>query len=652
MTDRAADALVLVFTQGVSLKQWDETGLLGREVLLYEPIAASFGTVVLVTDGGHTDVAIAEKLPFPALVVCNESRLPEHEHHAALPSRVAGLLKGSKNAIVKTNQMVGGERAVAITSALREAGVRTGLVARGGYLHSRFIASHFGPESAEAAEAGASEGELCRAADVVVASTDAMIEDLRWRHGIGVDRTVVQPNFVADADPGYAELEREPGEIMYAGQLVRRKRVDTLIDAMAYLPDVTRKGAFLTVIGDGEERGNLQEQARRLGVDVRFEGRIPHLELIERLKGCAIYAQASELEGHPKTVLEAMGAGCAVVVADTPGQREVVEHGVNGLRIAPDPLVFARTFDVLLNDRELCIGLGMSAANCASARFGLAQTIELEHQIHRMALERAGEATQSPPGAVRWGAELLQAPAQQQVEAWSRSLSGFARRLAPKDRARFLLGLDDPLYKLQGLAAVEADGGLHPKHRLMRYHDFFTQRIEHGQRVLDLGCGVGALGASIAAATGAIVVGMDFSEESLEKARRRAAQDDIAGRLTLVHGDITKDRAEGSFDVIVLSNVLEHLADRPGLLAKYASWYGPEKFLIRVPAFDREWRVPWKRELGVEWRLDPTHETEHTREQLEAELASAGLRVTEFQSTWGEYWLVAVPDAAEQRRAG
>ncbi len=652
MSDRTADALVLVFTQGVSLKQWDRTGLLGRESLLYEPLASGFGTVVFVTDGDHSDIAIAEKLPFRALVVCNEARLPEHEHHAALPGRVAGLLRGSKSAIVKTNQMVGGERAVAIAVALRGAGVRTGLIARGGYLHSRFVASQFGPESVEAIEAGASEGELCRAADAVVASTETMIDDLRWRYGLSVERTVVQPNFVADADPGYAEAEREPGEILYAGQLVRRKRVDILIDAMAYLPDVTRKGAFLTVIGDGEERENLQEQAKRLGVDVRFEGRIPHTELIERLKACAIYAQASELEGHPKTVLEAMGAGCAVVVADTPGQREVVEHGVNGLRIAPDPLVFARTFDVLLNDRELCIGLGMSAANCVSARFGLAQTIELERRIHKMALVRAGEAAQTPPGAVRWGADLLKAGAEQQVEAWSRSLSGFARRLSPKDRARFLLGLDDPLYKLQGLAAVEADGGLHPKHRLMRYHDFFTQRVEPGQRVLDLGCGVGALGASIAMACDATVVGMDLSDTSLEKARARAASDNIADRMTLVHGDITKDRAEGSFDVIVLSNVLEHLADRPGLLAKYAAWYSPKKFLIRVPAFDREWRVPWKRELGVEWRLDPTHETEHTREQLEAELGSAGLRITEFVCNWGEYWLVAVPEAVEQRRAG
>jgi hypothetical protein len=73
----------------------------------------------------------------------------------------------------------------------------------------------------------------------------------------------------------------------------------------------------------------------------------------------------------------------------------------------------------------------------------------------------------------------------------------------------------------------------------------------------------------------------------------------------------------------------------------WREWYGAKTFLIRVPAFDREWRVPWKKELGVEWRLDPTHETEYTLPQLEAELREAGLRVADCVTRWGEYWVRA-----------
>lgn len=60
--------------------------------------------------------------------------------------------------------------------------------------------------------------------------------------------------------------------------------------------------------------------------------------------------------------------------------------------------------------------------------------------------------------------------------------------------------------------------------------------------------------------------------------------------------------------------------------------------LIRVPLFERDWRVPLKRQLGVEWRLDPTHETEYTLESFRAEMDEAGLRVTEQMLRWGEIW--------------
>jgi cyclopropane fatty-acyl-phospholipid synthase-like methyltransferase len=229
------------------------------------------------------------------------------------------------------------------------------------------------------------------------------------------------------------------------------------------------------------------------------------------------------------------------------------------------------------------------------------------------------------------------------VDAWARSARAFCQRLAPTDRAAFLAAIDAPIYHMQGEAALEADGGLHPKHRLMRYHDFFVDRIRAGDRVLDLGCGVGALAASIAERALADVTGMDVSDASLRKAREVAEKRALTARLRFVQGDITQVQAGGRFDVIVLSNVLEHLKDRPDLLRQWREWYEAPKFLVRVPAFDREWRVPWKKELGVEWRLDVTHETEYTQAQLEQELREAGLRVSELIVRWGEYWAAAVP---------
>jgi SAM-dependent methyltransferase len=239
---------------------------------------------------------------------------------------------------------------------------------------------------------------------------------------------------------------------------------------------------------------------------------------------------------------------------------------------------------------------------------------------------------------------LLEQGVGQSVRVWSGAIRAFARRLSPLARAEFLMALDSALYEDQGAAAIGANThqGLHPKHALTRYHDFFIENIGEGERVIDLGCGVGALAASIASKAKAHVTGVDWTPGNLAKARAAAGAQGLESQLTFVEGDITTTRLPETFDVVVLSNVLEHLNERAQLLAQWREWYKPRRFLIRVPAYDRDWRVPWKEELGVEWRLDPTHMTEYTWERLSEELSIAGLKAVKLTVRWGEYWVVAV----------
>jgi SAM-dependent methyltransferase len=248
------------------------------------------------------------------------------------------------------------------------------------------------------------------------------------------------------------------------------------------------------------------------------------------------------------------------------------------------------------------------------------------------------------PHPVTFNPALLEQATDASVKVWAGAVRAFARRLSPLARAEFLMGLDAALYEDHGTAAIAASqetghGGLHPKHALTRYHDFFTQNIREGERVIDLGCGVGALAASIAEKSRAIVTGQDWQPGNLAKAKFNTGP--LA--VTLIEGDITKDRVPSAFDVVVLSNVLEHLNDRPQLLRQWQDWYSPSRYLIRVPAYDRDWRVPWKEQLDIEWRLDNTHMTEYTAQSLVDECHAAGLKLITLIARWGEYWTVAVP---------
>ena len=211
----------------------------------------------------------------------------------------------------------------------------------------------------------------------------------------------------------------------------------------------------------------------------------------------------------------------------------------------------------------------------------------------------------------------------------------------PADEAlRFLFHLDAALYRLQGQQSAVYDGGIHTKHRHTRYHEFFTARIQAKERVLDIGCGIGAVARDIAEEAGAHVVGIDLSPANIARARQSYAHPRVDYRV----GDALHDLPADRFDVVVLSNVLEHLPKRTTFLRQVKKSTQLTRTLIRVPLFERDWRVPLKRELGVEWRLDLTHETEYTLESFAEEMAAAGLKVTHLEVRWGEIWAEVAPD--------
>ncbi|MDO9128246.1 MAG: class I SAM-dependent methyltransferase [Anaerolineales bacterium] len=211
------------------------------------------------------------------------------------------------------------------------------------------------------------------------------------------------------------------------------------------------------------------------------------------------------------------------------------------------------------------------------------------------------------------------------------------RRTSGKPAAgalKLLFSLDALLYQVQGQMAVAYDGGIHTKHRHMKYHDFFTNRINKDDRVIDIGSGIGAVAYDVAEKSGAQVLGIDFNESSIKTARERYKHPHLEFRV----GDAFEALPEEKFSVVILSNVLEHLPGRPAFLRRLQETLQPKRMLIRVPLFERDWRVPLKKELGVEWRLDDTHETEYTLESFADEMRAAGLTTHHLEVRWGEIW--------------
>lgn len=192
------------------------------------------------------------------------------------------------------------------------------------------------------------------------------------------------------------------------------------------------------------------------------------------------------------------------------------------------------------------------------------------------------------------------------------------------------------LYKLISYLAIKYEGGIHPKHRLLGYHDFFTNNIDSNENVLDIGCGNGALSFDMAKKA-KHVTGIDIEEKNIFEAAQRHSREN----LKYVVGDATKDLTGETFDIITLSNVLEHIDHRVEFMKSLKGL--AKKYLIRVPMFDRDWIPLYKKELGLEWRLDLTHFTEFTKDSFYKELSEAGYTIEYFSVQFGEIWAVVKP---------
>ena len=127
------------------------------------------------------------------------------------------------------------------------------------------------------------------------------------------------------------------------------------------------------------------------------------------------------------------------------------------------------------------------------------------------------------------------------------------------------------------------------------------------------------------------MVGVDYDADRLGQARRS----DNPHNLSFVHSDATRSVPDGPWDVVILSNVLEHIHDRPGFLSALVSQTRAKRFLIRVPAFERDWKLAMRREVRANYYSDPDHKIEHTQVEFRAEIAAAGLAVRRAEYSVG-----------------
>lgn len=129
--------------------------------------------------------------------------------------------------------------------------------------------------------------------------------------------------------PGDAEV------VFSVGYLSRRKGFDRLIEAVARLD---REDVILGIGGRGDQRETLEALADEHAdqVDARILGYLSDAELAQWMNACDVFALASEAEGNPTVMFEALGCGKPYVGTNVGGVDEIITDDAYGLYCPPN----------------------------------------------------------------------------------------------------------------------------------------------------------------------------------------------------------------------------------------------------------------------------------------------------------------------------
>mgnify|MGYP001423576242 FL=1 len=171
--------------------------------------------------------------------------------------------------------------------------------------------------------------------------------------GIGFENKIIKINNGVDITSN----ENKPSSktdinIILISRLVVQKNIDLVIRAFKILDE---KNLILNIVGEGGEFNNLQKLIHDLEVqdNVKIWGKIDNNKISDFLKTSDLFIQASNYEGLPHSLLEAINYNVPILSTEVGGCKDLINNGERGFIISspPDKNLIAENISFIINNR-------------------------------------------------------------------------------------------------------------------------------------------------------------------------------------------------------------------------------------------------------------------------------------------------------------
>ncbi len=414
------------------------------------------------------------------------------------------------------------------------------------------------------------------------------------------------------------------------------------------------------LIGDGPERQNLEKLIEESGLKEKFvltgfiKDTVSLLEIID----VVVQPSFEAGESFGLTVVEAMSKAKAVIASDIGCFKEIISDSRDGLLFSVgDHLALADKIRLLLRDPDLRNALGLEARNKVKDNFDIRTTVRKTEEVYKKLLRQKGfilylDYVRELEEKFIDGLNREVALPPEKLKDIRRSLKKLlsfiqGRKRSKEEISEYLAGeyfflierfiqfiqtgkiFLDPVssynYRLFGqeiknspVSAKDYDERIQLQSEQFQINSYYQPndlalkaRVElilgylnpqKGDRILDVGCGVGTF-VFHCAKSGAYCEGVDYSQESLDMAKRLVSRFGLGECVNFRCCDVSQGLpfADGVFNKIVAADFIEHLseAQKLKLLSEVYRLLSPGgKAVIFTPNLLREWLGAFKSKLG------------------------------------------------------
>lgn len=198
-------------------------------------------------------------------------------------------------------------------------------------------------------------------------------------HGLDLSRFGKPPSSKREND---GSTKKKSIELLTVGRAVAKKGIDSLLAALSNLPEDFHWQ--WTHIGGGPLKGDLENQAKELGIDncCTFLGALPQKEVLAKYHETDLFILPSRIDetgdrdGLPNVIVEAQSQRMAVISTNISGIPELIENGKNGILIEPDDVPALQDAILTLGrDVKMRKAMGKYGENKVRTQFSHIETI-------------------------------------------------------------------------------------------------------------------------------------------------------------------------------------------------------------------------------------------------------------------------------------